>query len=89
MEGWEEVPEQDEIEKVVLFPQGEGSDRVETRSGWSLWAAAASVALLGGVVAMVLTADPTSREMVNRGGSGAGGSTVTMSNPEEIGRAHV
>ena len=84
MEGWQEVPEQDEIEKVVPFPQEERSDRGETRSGWSLWAAAASVALLGGVVAMVLTADPTSREMVNRGGSGAGGSTVTMSNPEAV-----
>jgi len=84
MEGWREVPEQDEIEKVVPFPQEERSDRGETRSGWSLWAAAASVALLGGVAAMVLTAEPTPRKVVKRGGSTAGDSTATMINPESL-----
>ena len=49
-----------------------------------LLAAAASVALLGGVAAMVLTVEPTPRKVVERGGSSAGDSTATMINPEAL-----
>ena len=86
MEGWQEVPQQEETEKVVPFPQVEESDRVETGSGKGLWAAAASVALLGGVAAMVLTTDPTPLEVVDNAGSEsvAGDSSATIVNPESV-----
>jgi len=85
MEGWEEVAEE-ETEKVVPFPQVEESDPVETRSGKGLWAAAASVALLGGVAAMVLTADPIPLEVADKDGteSVAGDSSDTIVNPESV-----
>ena len=86
MEGWQEFSQQEEAEKVVPFPQVEESDPVETRSGKGLWAAAASVALLGGVAAMVLTADPTPLEVVDRGAGerGAGGSLPTAVDPDAV-----
>ena len=86
MEGWQEVSQQEETEKVVPFPQVEESDHVETRSGKGLWAAAASVALLGGVAAMVLTADPNPLEVADKEGaeSVAGNSSATMVNPESV-----
>lgn len=85
MECWQEVAEE-ETEKVVPFPQVEESDHGETRSGKSLWAAAASVALLGGVAAMVLTADPNPLEVVDNAGteSVAGDSSATIVNPESV-----
>ena len=63
MEGWEAVSVEvtEEIDKVVPFPKQEETPELEarnrTRTGW--WAAAASVALLGGVAAMVFTAEPS------------------------------
>jgi len=86
MEGWQEASGQEEAEKVVPFPRVEESDRVETSHGKGLWAAAASVALLGGVAAMVLTADPTPLEVASKGvtDSAGGNSVATMVDPSSL-----
>ena len=55
MEGWKDVSWQDGESKVVPFPHAEDmtAPQVE-RSGRSLWAAVAGMALLGAVAGMVL-----------------------------------
>lgn len=69
MEGWEEVAEgvSREIDKVVPFPlledQGEGKEH----GRGSLWAAAATVALLGAVAGILLSATPRGGERSERG----------------------
>ena len=67
MEGWQEIPGEasGKTEKVVPFPhrEEEGADRGRP-ARYSLWAAAASVALLGGVAAMVFTSSPGARDVV-------------------------
>lgn len=72
MESWQDLPEAASrtLDKVVPFPHGEEQrDGTGKGSNSSLWAAAASVALLGAVAAMVFTAGPDVREAVVRGQS--------------------
>ena len=68
MEGWEEVADavSQEIDKVVPFPKLEAKGAREERGRGSLWAAAASVALLGAVAGIVLSATPGGGEVAPR-----------------------
>jgi hypothetical protein len=63
MESWECETSQvaDEVDKVVPFPNQEEAVAPEPRRRSSIWAAAASVALLGGVAAMIFTANPAEK----------------------------
>ena len=88
MEGWQEAVEQDAAEKVVPFPLAEEESEIPEISsgGRGLWAAAASMALLGGVAAMIITSDPRPLEVTERdpAGNPASDSSATMVNPEAL-----
>ena len=88
MEGWQEAPEQDAAEKVVPFPLAEEeSDVEESRGdGRGLWAAAASMALLGGVAAMIMTSDPSPLKVAEQdpGENSTGDSSVILVDPEAL-----
>lgn len=89
MEGWQDLPEENSrnLDKVVPFRprQDEPEERSKT-SRSSLWAAAASVALLGGVAAMVFTASPDARNVATGKENGDGGKQATTSvvNPSAV-----
>ena len=88
MEGWQEAASQDAAEKVVPFPLAEEESEVEEISsgGRGLRAAAASMALLGGVAAMIITSDPSPLQVAERDpvGNPASDSSATMVNPEAL-----
>lgn len=85
MEGWEAVSAEvtEEIDKVVPFPKQEETPEFESRHRTGWWAAAASVALLGGVAAMVFTAEPSQPGRGEVADSGT--MEVSLLNPEAVG----
>ncbi len=82
MEGWKDVSWQDQEPKVVPFPRAEEEHPPEEkRNGKYLWAAAASMALLGAVAGMVLTSDPTPAGILGKGSGNTAASQIPRDDP--------